>query len=253
MKNKSFYILFIIYLLQTSCKTAYFFNDYNDKDIIEYINKSLNNAGLKNFSADLEIKIIDDVTKTVFSKIYLEKGRFIYTNGGLFGVELFRAEVSPDSVKYINRLDKTYLFSGNEDLDKLINFSINYKIFESLILHGFYMENEQKKKIGERILELSDSYEVKSSSINGLDIVSYLNKIDYRIDSIRVTDKNGLNTAFIMCSDYLGNERYPSKFDIRILHNNIFSQYQVLIKHLEHDKIKSRSFQINGKYKEIKL
>jgi len=50
------------------------------------------------------------------------------------GIELFRVQLTPDSVKFLNRLESSYFAGSFNYLNQLVNANINYQILQSVLL-----------------------------------------------------------------------------------------------------------------------
>ncbi len=61
------------------------------------------------------------------------------------GIEAARISLTNDSVKFINRLNKTYLLGKYEMIDSLIRTSIDYSIIESMIVGNDLTQYDVKK------------------------------------------------------------------------------------------------------------
>ncbi len=61
----------------------------------------------------------------------------IWLSAGLLGIEGVRALLTPDSVRVINRLDKTYFAGGYDYLTKLLNVPVSFAQAQALLLGNY--------------------------------------------------------------------------------------------------------------------
>jgi len=110
------------------------------------------------FSADYK----NGSQKSSFSgQIRIQKDTLIWLSLSVMGLEGMRIMISQDSVKYINRLNDTYLLGDWYDLNKFLNTSIEYDILQSFLIGNdisFYEEGKFKATIDK------DEYKLSASS-----------------------------------------------------------------------------------------
>ena len=70
----------------------------------------------------------------------MRRDSIIWVSGGLLGVEGVRAVLTRDSVRVLNKLDKTYLSKGYDYLSKLLNVPVSFDQMQALLL-GDYLSS----------------------------------------------------------------------------------------------------------------
>ena len=66
------------------------------------------------------------------------------------GIEVARALIDKDSVRFINRLNSTYFKGGFSYLNKLLQVDVNYKMIEAVLLGNVYLHYGVDKYIQDR-------------------------------------------------------------------------------------------------------
>lgn len=118
----------------------------------------------------------------------MEKDKVIWISiNALLGIEAFRAVITPDSVKVINKLEKTVQFRSVNYLKELANFSFDFKTLQDLIIGNavyldsnilFYTKNENGislMSVGQffrnYLLLNGNDYTLKHSKLDDIDVL----------------------------------------------------------------------------------
>jgi hypothetical protein len=129
----------IFSLLAVSCKTT-------RKTIIsplkeygaDYLFTKLKENELKFdwFSAKFNLDLLIDKKKTsVTGQVRMKKDSVIWiTLSPALGIEMARLVITTDSVKFINRINKTYFSGDYSKVNALLDANIDYDVFQTLIL-----------------------------------------------------------------------------------------------------------------------
>jgi len=142
-KNISFYIYIIVLVLSvTSCKTSKIAKtiEYSDpiKDInVDYVFQKLTENELQynelamRFNASISI---DGKKNSFKGNIRIKKDSVIWASiTPLFGIEIFRAILTPDSVKVLNKLDNTYFMGDYRLINNVFQAPFDYDMIQSLL------------------------------------------------------------------------------------------------------------------------
>lgn len=109
------------------------------------------------FSADYK----NGNQKYAFSgQIRIQKDTLIWASLSVMGLEGMRLMISQDSIKYINRLNNTFLIGDWYDLNKFLNANIEYDILQSFLIGNdisFYEDGKFKATIDKNEYKLSAS------------------------------------------------------------------------------------------------
>jgi len=99
------------------------------------------------FSADYK----NENQENSFSgQIRINKDSMIWLSLSVMGIEGMRIMISQDSIKYINRLNKTYVIGDWFDLNRFLKTNIDYDILQSFLIGNdisFYEEGKFKATI----------------------------------------------------------------------------------------------------------
>lgn len=107
------------------------------------------------FSADYRN---DRVKQSFTGQIRIRKDTLIWLSLSVMGIEGMRIMISQDSIKYINRLNDTYLSGDWQDLNKFLNTNIEYDILQSFLIGNdisFYEDGKFKASIDKEVYKLS--------------------------------------------------------------------------------------------------
>ncbi len=77
--------------------------------------------------------------KSATINVRVRRDSAIWISAGLLGFEGVRALLTPDSVRVINRLDKTYFAGGYDYLTKLLNVPVSFAQAQALLLGNYQM------------------------------------------------------------------------------------------------------------------
>ena len=146
MKSRTIYRLtgFLLVLLAitflSSCKSTkkYTVKRTLKKQGFEYLKQKMDSAKLSfdYLSAKASLKYDNGKSSTnLKAQLRIKKDSIIWISfSPAMGIEVARIMLTCDSVKFINRMNKTYFKDEYSFLDSLINSSVNYLILQSMIL-----------------------------------------------------------------------------------------------------------------------
>ncbi len=76
-----------------------------------------------------------NVVTTFRTQIRIQKDSLIWASIiPAMGIEVARAELTPDSLKLLNRMKKNYVFGNYQLLDSLLHIAVSYSVVQSLLL-----------------------------------------------------------------------------------------------------------------------
>ncbi|MCF8379887.1 MAG: DUF4292 domain-containing protein [Bacteroidales bacterium] len=88
------------------------------------------------------IKIEGKETNRAKMNFYFEEGKKFFISLKLLGFEMMRFELSSDSVKYLNRLNREYYFESLQNIQKDLGSLLNYDILENIVTTGLISTKE---------------------------------------------------------------------------------------------------------------
>jgi hypothetical protein len=253
---KVFCIFAFFQPLLFSCKSLPLSSPGSDAEFAQYIFKKGKTSELKYFSCDqVNISINDgELSKSAKAKVYIQRGDFIFFNINILGIELGRAEITPDSIKIINRIEKTYYFDKLKGLNVILKLDLTYNQIESLILKGIILENSKNiKKTKSQISENKDNYSYVYKSADMPDITSYFLKDSFQEYKIEIGDS--LSDFYLIASllNYQEVNGYPKEIKLNLKKLEYRAEVNIEIGKISDDRLGNRSFVINKKYREIEF
>lgn len=101
------------------------------------------------FTAKLNGKVeMKGADTPVSASLRIRKDSVIWISvSALLGIEVARIQITPDSLKLINRINKTYWVADFEEADQLLGVAVNYKQLESALVGHISLENQKLKSI----------------------------------------------------------------------------------------------------------
>jgi hypothetical protein len=112
-------------------------------DSIKYIQQIYNHIesatiDCRTFSAKLKVHYEGsdgkDYEFTAFIRLEKDKRIWISINATLLGIEVFRALITPDSAKVLNKMDKVYQLRSISYLQEISHLPFDFNVLQSLIL-----------------------------------------------------------------------------------------------------------------------
>ena len=240
--NKYHYTLLIAIILN-SCSIITETNtsavSKNVQEIVNRVNSEKNQAKWVHLKGKLQIVKGSNFDNTFNIIINNKKDSIIWVSvRAVFGVEIIRAQITPDSVSVINRLDKTYLKTKITDIKDLINFDLSFYDFQDIILGRSKIAQKNYKLV----LDGKDYY-LKSDSL------SYCISNKYKVKNARVL-KNNTAVEFLF-DNYQETDSFPRKLVVKIFSEEIL-QATIKYSKVELNKQQEIVFTIPGFYEKIK-
>jgi len=157
-KYAGFIAVFTLLIFFSSCKTT---KKYAVKRTLktqgfEYLKQKMDSARLDfdYMSAKLSLTYDNGKSRTnLKAQMRIKEDSIIWISfSPAMGIEVARIALTCDSVKFINRMNKTYFAGKYKVLDSLINSSVNFLILQSMILGNdvpYYDVHNYKVKDGD--------------------------------------------------------------------------------------------------------
>jgi hypothetical protein len=180
------------------------------------------------FSATYEV---DQKSTTVSGNIRIAHDSIIWISiSPALGIEAVRFMLTPDSIKYMNRLSNTYLAKGFEYINQMLNKTMDYDMAQSFLLGNDFslyesntfrasVENQEYKlsttsrqKIRRFVRRSEDDISIPIQSI-------WLNPESFKISKVLLKEAERDNRRFLATYDEFVNvdERLiPSNLDFKV-------------------------------------
>ncbi len=136
-KNTIYTIILLCFCLASCRQTKQILKKNITEQKPEYLFEQLKKNELKfeyfsaNFNAEAKI---NGNFNTFSGSIRIKKDSIIWANILKLGIEIIRFSITPDSFKFINRINKSYFLSDFKQLNNTIKVDIDFDIIQSLIL-----------------------------------------------------------------------------------------------------------------------
>lgn len=206
--NKFFCIVSVLFFL-TSCGVKKVTNtDFSNSlkkptEIINSVNS--NSTYSKWLSLKGRVKIVQKNQETTVNvNIINRQDSIIWVSAkGPFGIEIIRAQITPDSVFLINRINKKHFTKSVLEARELLKVDFSFYDFQDIITANpkILKKNYTLKSNREFFYLIADS-------------VSYLVTNTYKVQNIkRLANKNTLE---ITLEDYLEEDNFPRKINLKV-------------------------------------
>ncbi|MEJ2593551.1 MAG: DUF4292 domain-containing protein [bacterium] len=263
-------VVLALILLLTGCKST---RSTLKKPIKEYgfdylYAKMLENQFNFNFlSAKFSLTYYEDKGKTdLRGQLRMKNDSITWISfSPALGIEAARLNLTDDSIKFINRLNKKYFMGEYDLIDSLLNTTIDFSILQAMIVGNditSYDVNKFKASIdgGLYRITIQERRKIKKSLKNTEDDARvlvqniWLNPEDFRIRQVELKELNdGDNKKLdVVYKNYfpVGDQMFPEEMFI-----SITSQKSILIEvkflKVELDEEMQFPFRVPGKYEKL--
>ena len=119
----------------------------SSKSIVKKVNQ--NHLDYNWFTTKLNGKIETNGADTPFSaNLRIRKDSVIWLSvSALLGIEVARIQITPDSFKLMNRINKTYWIGDFEDVESAYGIPANYEQLEGVLVGQISLENQKMSSI----------------------------------------------------------------------------------------------------------
>lgn len=227
-----------------------------------------NQSTFKWFSGKAKADFIQGKRKTAFTvqmRIKRDSAIWISVSSGI-GVEGARLLLTQDSVKYINRIDKTYFVGDYAFLSSLIDTEIDFCMVQALLTandFSWYDYQDLKAKLDNQLyqLESTNRHKLKKQSklISFEDPVYYqslwINPSTFKIERIKIKEIGKENKKILATYKQfksINEQLIPYAMDIN-LDNEKGMRLEMVYYKISLDKEVGFPFSISKKYTPIEL
>ena len=120
---------------------------YSSKSIVKKVNQ--NHLDYNWFTAKLNGKIKKNGSDTpVTANLRIRKDSVIWLSvSALLGIEVARIKITPDSLKLMSRINKTYWTGGFEDIESVYGIPANYEQLEGVLVGQISLEHQKMRSV----------------------------------------------------------------------------------------------------------
>lgn len=213
MNHRIIYLIIILGLTLASCKTT--------RSIIKaplkeqgasYLFKNLedNELDYKSFKASFSAEYEKNKKKTSISgTIRIKKDSLIWCLlSPVLNIEAARIQISPDSIKILNKMESTYLAQDFDYIDEVINRGLDFDMLQSLLIgndFSVYDNNSFKASIDKHEYKLSTQNRRRLRKLTKVadslsDVIPfeqiYLDPTNFKISSVIIKEVETNNRTF---------------------------------------------------------
>lgn len=253
MNRYHLYMIFLI--IFSSCKPLAKIVTKEERSLLnEVIERKVTNNKTQYFLCErVDIQIGGDETKNLHAKVFITEGKSIFISVTyLLGIEIGRIQLSPDSIKYINRVNREYYFGEIENLIKLAGINFEYKEIENFLVRGIPLnEGDNKKKALSRFSDAGEDYIYNYGLDSKKFVKVYFEKAAIKEYKIELTDH--VNKLYLvgLLSDYLIKPFYPGLIKVSLVKGEKKTDVKIFINKIENKVFQNTSFKINNNYNEL--
>ena len=245
------FITFII--LITSCKSISKIGKRDPSvNLDDYIEARISNRHQENFLSDqVDISIDDGEQQNAKAKVYVSSGNLIFISVNFLGFEIARAQLTRDSLKFINRVGKEYYFGKLDYLQKLSGINLTYDEIESLLIMGFPVLNDDNKEtIKQRFSDAGSEY-IYTYIADRRTVNVYFTKNPIHQYKIEISDPGSALKTVLLLEDYLQIPFYPGTLKGSFIRRNNVTNVRISINKIENKVFQNNSFKVNNNYNAV--
>ncbi len=196
MNRKASFYLLILWATVTSCSKKLSTTDTRD---VEGAKLEVNDVDFDYFTIKSKISLVDQEKKqNATSLIRMKKDSIIWFNlSGALGIQGLRGILTVDSVKIINRVEKTYSRWTYKELSEQLNFDVDFQIIQSMVVGNMPRGNE----LPGNLEKVENSYVLKQNT-SDLHITNYVNINSLKVEKVDLREANSENMLTMTYKDF---------------------------------------------------
>ena len=156
------------------------------------------------------------------------------------GIELLRSMITPDSIYFMSRMDKTYFIKPISHLKEVVKTDINFFQFQQILFSSPDITNQ----------ELKLSFNIEGKHVLSSDKNTYTINKFFRIEKMSVSNQNSHQlTINFNNHNYFDEVKsyYPKNIDIKVISSENFAS-SIDFSKIVFNKKSSLSFKIPSSY-----
>lgn len=166
--------------------------------------------------------------------VRLKKDSVIWFNlSGALGVQGMRGIITKDSVKVLNRVDKTYQVYGIGDIAGEFNFPIDFELIQSMVVG-----NMPKPRAKDDYVKMQNGKYVVRQNIGEILIDNYIDPDVMKLVEVDVVEKSTDNRLKLLYKDFrqINDQAFPFSAFISLIHHNEFGELETQL-NIDHSKV----------------
>ena len=254
------YIKYLVVLIVVfaSCKTKKYAVDADviakeisaKKVVRKHISANFNKETLE---AKFKVNFRNTKFKQSISlQLKIKKDEVIWLKGTKF-INVFKAKITPQKVRFYSPLEKTYFEGDFSMLEKLLGTEINFQQLQNLFLGQAILDIKEEKQ---QVEIIKNSY-VLSPEIQAqlFDAFFAVNPAHFKLDSQSIGNSLKRKQLDIKYPSYklIEDEVFPQEINIKAAQNKKFTTIDFILNTVEFNKELNTSFTIPKGYKRIDI
>ncbi|MEO9571780.1 MAG: DUF4292 domain-containing protein [Polaribacter sp.] len=211
------------------------------------------NFNKKTVDAKLKANFNNGKIKQAFSVSFkMKKDEVIWLKGTKF-ITLFKAKITPNSVRFYSSLNKKYFDGDFSMLQKLLGTDINFLQLQNLLLGQSIMNVKEEKQ---NIIIKDNSYVLTPENQSHLfDVFFAVNPSHFKLDKQSVVNSLKNQRLDVLYPSYrvLDEAVFPSEIKIKAKQPSKFTNIDFVLKSVVFNTEINTSFSIPKGYKQIKI
>ena len=208
----------------------------------------------KTLAARLRVKYKDEHTSQGVSvSLRMEKDKAIWMSASVLGISLAKALITPDRVRYYEKIDGTYFDGDFKLLSELLGTELNFEQVQSILLGQplYDLRNANYTAVaGQQNYLVSPKKQRKI-----FDLFFYLNPGQFTMQQQRLLQKQEDRELTVNYGDYTNQEKgkLPEHVLIRAQEGEKATEIDIKYRSIDVNREVSFPFEIPSGYKEIEL
>lgn len=221
MKINLFFILMIVLFLSSCTKRNLEKTEevstkgYSlDQALDEYVNKTVD---FETMAIKAKCKYQDEDRNVSFTANFrLKKDEIIWVSATLFGIEGARAYITPDSVKVVSRLERSYYEESIEGLQEITGLPVNFEMLQNMVTAKILLVDDNSK------LSQSEGFYELATTLDDIMATAFIDDANFLIAKQHVEDESSNTEMEVTYSDYEKVEQYsfPFQADMNVTGDN---------------------------------
>jgi outer membrane biogenesis lipoprotein LolB len=256
MSKKIFFLGIVTIVLFSSCKTTKStgstIKNYSAKKIIKAHQKAI--FSQNTIQAKIKAHYQDDKnSQSLTIKLRIKKDEVIWMSGTFLGIPVAKVKITPTSVQYYEKLNKTY-FSGDFSLiSNALGFNLDFQQLQNILL-GQAIFNLNSGKFKSHVNQ--ESYLITPKNQQDLfDIYYWVNPLHFKLNKQEVKSLEQDEKLSIAYTDYqkVSGEYFPKIMEITAAQTKQITRLKMEYRSLVFNKKLTFPFSIPTGYKKITI
>lgn len=251
MKIKFIYIIFISLFFLGSCKTMGLIS--KEKEIVS-LKKAANEAIDKNnlpekvMVANMDFHYSADKNITARLNFHSQLNKNLFASVRYLGFEVLRLGLYPDSLKYINRFQRSFFFDDYSNINNL-PLELNFNLLQTFLLTGFYYNPGWKRKdYLKKFQSEQDPVVIYENPLPGKKFTFYYKQTNAKLDKLEISDYSSMIeiTASFEYTDSKLNKIFGT-----IINKGVMGTFELDNIEIQHKSYSNTDFKLGKNYTKL--